>query len=172
MAQGSSCARLSCHPCMQLASLFDFELSIPSNFLFFSFSFNLLQSLLHFFHNLEGSSNTAYSAKKEMESYDESYLPTGYEPKNYDLMETYVESLTESLTQPQFSEQRFLEDVDYDDTALEEMLRERTPSTCLSLPARRLVCRSVVVRVRANGETRCGENRETCCGSKWSGAKR
>ena len=57
-----------------------------------------------------------------MESYDESYLPTGYEPKNYDLMETCVESLTESLTQPQFSEQRFREDVDYDDTALEEML--------------------------------------------------
>ena len=58
-----------------------------------------------------------------MESYDESYLPTGYEPKNYDLKETYVESYTESLTQPQFSEQRFLEDVDYDDTALEEMLQ-------------------------------------------------
>ena len=37
-------------------------------------------------------------------------------------METYVESLTESLTQQQFPEQRFLEDVDYDDTALEEML--------------------------------------------------
>ena len=41
-------------------------------------------------------------------------------------METYVESFTESftesLTHPQFSEQRFLEDVDYDDTALEEML--------------------------------------------------
>ena len=57
-----------------------------------------------------------------MESYDESYLPTGYEPKNCDLMETSVESLSESLTQPQFSEQRFLEDVDYDDTAHEEML--------------------------------------------------
>ena len=57
-----------------------------------------------------------------MGSTDESYRPTGYEPKNYDLMETYVESLTESLTQPQFPEQRFLEDVDYDDTALEEML--------------------------------------------------
>ena len=57
-----------------------------------------------------------------MESYDESYLTTGYEAKNYDLMETLVESLTESLTQPQFSEQRFLEDVDYDDAALEEML--------------------------------------------------
>ena len=57
-----------------------------------------------------------------MGSIDESYLRTSYEPKNYDLMETYVESLTESLTQPQFSEQWFLEDVDYDDTALEELL--------------------------------------------------
>ena len=57
-----------------------------------------------------------------MESHDESYLHTGYEPKNDDLMETYVESLTESLKQSQFSEQRFLEDVDYDDTALEDML--------------------------------------------------
>ena len=37
-------------------------------------------------------------------------------------METYVESLTGSLTHPQFSEQGFLEDGDYDDTALEEML--------------------------------------------------
>ena len=57
-----------------------------------------------------------------MDSTDESYLLTGYEPKNYDLMETYVEFFTESLTHPQFSEQRFLEDVDYDDTALAEML--------------------------------------------------
>ena len=37
-------------------------------------------------------------------------------------METYVESLTESLTQQHFPEQRFLEDVDYDDAAFEEML--------------------------------------------------
>ena len=37
-------------------------------------------------------------------------------------METYVDSLTESLTQQQFPEERFLEDVDYDDAALEEML--------------------------------------------------
>ena len=57
-----------------------------------------------------------------MGSTDESYSHTGYEPKNYYLMETYVESLTESLTQQQFPEQRFLEDVDYDDAALEEML--------------------------------------------------
>ena len=72
--RGSSCARVSSHPCMKWASLFDFELSIPSNFLFFSFSFNLPQSLLLFFHFYEGSSNTAYSAKKEMGSTDESYL--------------------------------------------------------------------------------------------------
>ena len=70
-----------------------------------------------------GSSNTAYFAKKEMDSTDESYLPTGCEPKNYDLMETCVESLTECLTKPHFLEQRFLEDVDYDDAALEEMLK-------------------------------------------------
>ena len=63
-----------------------------------------------------------YSAKKEMGSTDESYSNTVYEPNSYDLMETYVESLTESLTEQQFPEQRFLEDVDYDDAALEEML--------------------------------------------------
>ena len=57
-----------------------------------------------------------------MGSTDESYSRTDYEPKDYYLMETYVESLTESLTQPQFPELRFLEDVDYDDVALEEML--------------------------------------------------
>ena len=59
-----------------------------------------------------------------MGSTDESYLLTVYEPKNYDLKETYVESLTESLTPPQLPEQGFLEDVEYDDTALEDMLRE------------------------------------------------
>ena len=62
------------------------------------------------------------SAKKEMGSTDESFLRTGYEPKTYYRMETNVGSLTKSLIQPQFVEQRFLEDVDYDDAALEEML--------------------------------------------------
>ena len=75
---------------MKWASL-DFELSIPSNFLLFSFSFNLPQLLLPFyFHEVSG--NTAYSANKEMVSTDESYFPTGYEPKAYYLMETDVES--------------------------------------------------------------------------------
>ena len=57
-----------------------------------------------------------------MDSLDDSYSLTGYEPKSNGLKETYVESYAESLTHPEFSEQRFLEDVDYDDTALEEML--------------------------------------------------
>ena len=50
------------------------------------------------------------------------YTSRGYEPNDYYLTETYVECLTESLTEQWFAEQRFLEDVDYDDAALEEML--------------------------------------------------
>ena len=59
-----------------------------------------------------------------MDSLDDSYSLTGYEPNAYDLMETYVESYTESMTKQRFPEPRFLEDVDYDDAALEDMLRE------------------------------------------------
>ena len=52
-----------------------------------------------------------------MGSTDESFSNTGYEPKDYFLTETYVEFNQESMT-----EQRFLEDVDYDDAAIGEML--------------------------------------------------
>ena len=37
-------------------------------------------------------------------------------------METHAEPITESMTEQQFPEQRFLEDVEYDDAALEDML--------------------------------------------------
>ena len=63
-----------------------------------------------------------HSAWKGMDSLDDSYSLTGYEPKAYDLKETYVESYTESWPLPQFSKRGFLEDLEYDDTALEEML--------------------------------------------------
>ena len=53
-----------------------------------------------------------------MGSTDESFSNTGYEPKDYFFTETYVESLTESMTEQRFPEQRFLEDVDYDDAAI------------------------------------------------------
>ena len=57
-----------------------------------------------------------------MGSIDESFSNTGYEPKDYFLTETYVESFTESMTEQRFPEQRFLEEVDYDDAAIGEML--------------------------------------------------
>ena len=98
-----------------------------------------------------------------MDSIDESYFLTGWEPKNYDLMETYVECFTESLTHTQLPEQSFLQDVDYDDTALVEMLHNAHRVHVSHSQQRRLVCRSVVVvRVRANGEIRWRANRETC----------
>ena len=56
--------------------LFDLESSIHLYFLSFSFIFNLLRFLLHFFHYFEGSSNTAYFAWKEMDSLDDSHLLT------------------------------------------------------------------------------------------------
>ena len=114
MAQGC-CA---CH----LIHAFDLESSIPFLFLILSFISYLLHFLPHFFHFFEGRSEPVHSAKKEMDSTDESYFLTGYEPKHYDLKETYAESYTESLTHPQFSKQGFFEDVEYGDTALEDML--------------------------------------------------
>ena len=75
-----------------------------------------------------------------MGSTDESFSNTGYEPKDYFHTETSVESLTESMTEQRFPEQRFLEDVDYDDAAIGEMLfnayREqvyRSQRECLSV---------------------------------------
>ena len=57
-----------------------------------------------------------------MGSTDESSPNTGYEPKDCFLTETYVEFKQESMTEQRFPEQRFLNDVDYDDAAIGEML--------------------------------------------------
>ena len=60
-----------------------------------------------------------------MASIDETYSLTGYEPNAYDFKETSVESYTELLTSPSFlSDKGFPEDAEYDDAALEGMLRE------------------------------------------------
>ena len=59
---------------------------------------------------------------KEMGSADESFSLTGCEPKDYFLTETYAEFDQESMTEQRCSEQRFLEDADYDDAAIGEML--------------------------------------------------
>ena len=59
-----------------------------------------------------------------MGSTDESFSNTGYEPKDYFLSETYAEFNQESMTEPRFPEQRFFEDVDYDDAINGDMLSE------------------------------------------------
>ena len=60
-----------------------------------------------------------------MASIDETYSHTGYEPNAYDFKESSVESYTELLTSPPFlSDKVFPEDAEYDDAALEGMLRE------------------------------------------------
>ena len=59
---------------------------------------------------------------KEMGSTDESFTHTDYEPKDHFLTEMYVEFNQESMIEQQIPEQRFLEDVDYDDAAIGEML--------------------------------------------------
>ena len=80
-----------------------------------------------------------------------------------DLKETYVEPKTESLTHPPFSKQGFPEYAEYDDAALEECFAKHTEyMSSLSFPARRLVCRSVVVCVRANGANCWRANGATC----------
>ena len=57
-----------------------------------------------------------------MGSTDESFSNTGHEVQDYFLTETYVEFNQESMTEQRIPEQRFLEDVDYDDAAIGEML--------------------------------------------------
>ena len=60
-----------------------------------------------------------------MDLSDEFYLSTGYEPKAYDFKETSVEPYTEFLDSPPFfSDKGFPADAEYDDAALEGMLRE------------------------------------------------
>ena len=63
--------------------------------------------------------------KESMDSFDETYLHRGYEPNAYDFKETSVESSTELLNSPPFfSDKGFPEDAEYDDAALEGMLRQ------------------------------------------------
>ena len=53
----------------------------------------------------------------EMGSTDDNFSPTGYEPNDYFLTETYVEFNQESVTK-----QGFPEDLDYDDTVIGQTL--------------------------------------------------
>ena len=60
-----------------------------------------------------------------MDLSDESYLRTGYEPNAYDFKETAVEPDTELMDSPPLlSDKGFPADAEYDDAALEGVLRE------------------------------------------------
>ena len=60
-----------------------------------------------------------------MDLSDETYLRTGYEPNAHDFKETSVEPYTELLDSPPFfSDKGFPANAEYDDAALEGMLRE------------------------------------------------
>ena len=72
MAQGCR----ACHliHAWSLRFSLDLESSIPFCFLIFPFILNLLHFFTHFFHYLEGRSNPAYFAWKDMDSLEESNL--------------------------------------------------------------------------------------------------
>ena len=90
---------------------------------------------------------------------------TGYEPKDYYLKETHVESYTESLTKPQFSEQGFLEDVTpHSRRCFAKHIEYISLSPCENGQSSLSVSERTERPVqRANGVT---------CWINWSGAKR
>ena len=97
------------------------DLFITFNFLL-SFLINLKQFLLPFNFSRGLVVRSPVHFAKEMGSTDESFSHTGHEPKDYFLTETHVEFNHESMTEQRIPEQRFLEDVGYDDAAIGEML--------------------------------------------------
>ena len=106
-------------PCRmhELSVLSDFrDLCINFTFLLF-FIFIFQHFLLPFIFPEVSQEITLRTLAEEMESNDKNFSSTGYEPNDYFLTQTYVEFNQESLT-----EQRFPEDVDYDDAAIGQML--------------------------------------------------
>ena len=92
--------------------------------------FYITHSLPHSFHFLLHLKFVDYNLlrtphKEGMDLSDEFLLSTGYEPNAYDFEETSVEPYTELLDSPPlFSDKVSSADADYDDAALEGMLRE------------------------------------------------
>ena len=106
----------------EVSVLSDFlDLFIIFNF-FLSFIIILKQFLLLFNFPEVKQQDPLCAFAKEMGSTDESFSNTSYKPNHHFLTETYVEFNHKSMTEQRFPEQRFLEDVDYDDAAIGEML--------------------------------------------------
>ena len=115
----------------------------------FSSSFTSRTSCRTSSTSLRFVANLCTPPKRVWTLYDETYSLTGDEPCAYDFKETYVESYTELLTSPPFSKQGFPEDAEFDDAALEDLLRDAhrvhvhhcQRETCLSVSRRRLCLR-------------------------------
>ena len=102
-----------CHLCVL------FTLILPFYFLHF------LTSLIFFLQFLKFVVNLHTPPNESMDSTDEFSLSTGYEPKAHDFYETSVEPYMQLLdSAPLFSDKVSSADADYDDAALEGMLRE------------------------------------------------
>ena len=112
------------HPIHMRSWCVRFSLDIDLSILLILYLSHLLSHSFHLL-TLKLVEYLCTSPKKGMASIDETYSLTGCEPNAYDFKETYVESYTELLTSPPFlSKQGFPEDAEYDDAALEDMLRE------------------------------------------------
>ena len=112
---------LSHHPHVHVHVSVSPRLALPFYFThFLPHSFHFLLHLKFVDYNLLRTPH-----KEGMDLSDEFLLSTGYEPNAYDFKETSVEPYTELLDSPPlFSDKVSSADADYDDAALEGMLRE------------------------------------------------
>ena len=112
---------LSHHPHVHVHVSVSPRLALPFYFPhFLPHSFHFLRHLKFVDYNLLRTPH-----KEGMDLSDEFLLSTGYEPNAYDFKETSVEPYTELLDSPPlFSDKVSSADADYDDAALEGMLRE------------------------------------------------
>ena len=143
---GSRVLRMSSHPRMWGAYLSDLRSSILLIFLIFPFISYLLHYLPHFFHFLEGRSEPVHSAKKGYglswrdplphRSWAQRLLPQGYLRRVLHRVSDFPAVLQARVSRGR--RVRWHRTRGY--------ASRSTPSTCLSLPARRLVCRSVCRR--------------------------
>ena len=110
---------LSTHPHVHVHMSVSPRLALPFYFTHF------LPHSFHFLLHLKFVDNLRIPPKESMNLSDEFLLSTGNEPNAYDFKEFSVEPYTELLDSPPlFSDKVSSADADYDDAALEGMLRE------------------------------------------------
>ena len=104
-SRGSRCPRVCLISSMHEANVHSSTLNSP----FHSYSYSSYSPSTSCYPSTSTRSSSKIpcaSSPRRWGSTDESFSNTGYEPKDYYLTETYVESLTESLTEQRLPEQR------------------------------------------------------------------